>query len=163
MSGRHAESFFRSQPRSSVRARSFFFVGLPGRIRSAAGRAEIFFWPVQSLFTQLCQPVHLFLLGRLRAEMSARAAKFSFAVRSHRRCAAKIFWLSGRIRAAVCSCRNFFCRAVFFCRPVSSAQNLLFFLWRMESLQYTFSESCVRNLNCLAFSLCRFWLSDRTG
>ena len=91
--------FVRLQPRSSVRARSFF--GLPGRIRSAAGRAEIFFWPVRSLFTHLCQPTqqlycdrtHLhklcqpaqqqkivFLSGHFRAEVSGRqgAQKFVF-------------------------------------------------------------------------------------
>ena len=165
MSGRHTESFFvRSQPRSSVRARSFF--GLPGRIRSAAGRAEIFFWPVRSLFTQLCQPVKLFLLGRLRAEMSARAAKnfFCYPVASSLR--NKLLFFGCPVASAQQSARAefFFPRSFFFCHPVSSAQNLFdFFLWRMESLQYTFLESCVRNLNCLAFSLCHFWLSDHTG
>jgi hypothetical protein len=45
--------------------------------------------------------------------------------------------------------QNFsFAQFFFFCHPVSSAQTLGFdFFWRMESLQYTFSESCVRNLN----------------
>jgi hypothetical protein len=59
--------------------------------------------------------------------------------------------------------RTFFPRSFFFCHPVSSAQKLCFdFLWRMESLQYTFSESCVGNLNFWRFSLCCFWLSDHT-
>jgi hypothetical protein len=57
--------------------------------------------------------------------------------------------------------QNFFLRSFFFCRSVLSAQKLCFdFLW---SMQYTFSESCVRNLNFWRFSLCYFWLSDHTG
>jgi hypothetical protein len=140
VSGRHAESFFvRSQPRSSVRARSFF--GLPGRIRSAAGRAEIFFWPVRSLFTQLCQPVKLFLLGRLRAEMSARAAKnfFCYPVASSLR--SKLLFFGCPVASAQQSARAefFFPRSFFFCHPVSSAQNLFDFFcgaWNLCSTPF---------------------------
>ena len=42
----------------------------------------------------------------------------------------------------------FFCAAFSFAvRSHLRRHFVLIFLWRMESLQYTFSESCVRNLN----------------
>jgi hypothetical protein len=118
--------FLSSHSHAQVSGRAVFF-GLPGRIRSAAGRVEIFSWHVRSLFTQLCQPVQLFLLGRLRAAMSVRAAKFSFVVRSHRRCAAKFFCCPVASAQQSARAEFFLPRSFFFCRPVSSAQNLLIF------------------------------------
>jgi hypothetical protein len=153
-------------------AQNLFF--LTGRIHLAAGRADFFMGcPVRA--EHLCQPAQQHFFGRICTALSARAAR------------KKIVFLSGHFRAEV-SGRQSAQKFVFFW-PVRSpprsslfAQNYFFwaaqlfllpsglicaepfdFLWRMESLQYTFSESCVRNLNCLAFSLCRFWLSDRTG
>jgi hypothetical protein len=154
--------FVRSQPCSSVRARSFFWLARSHPVSCRARRNFLLACPVA---------VH--------SSVSARAT-FFFWVASAQKCLSALqnfLLLSGRIVAA---------QQFFFGCPVASAQQSaraeiffaaqLFllpsglicaepfdFLWRMESLQYTFSESCVRNLNCLAFFLCRFWLSDCTG
>jgi hypothetical protein len=125
VSGRHADFFFKPQPRSS------------------AGRTEIFFCTAFSVAAQqtfFCCPVASSLRSKLffgcpvaSAQQSARTklffcrAAFSFAVRSHLR-------------------RTFFD-----------------FLWRMESLQYTFSKILRQKFEFLAFSLYCFWLSDHTG
>jgi hypothetical protein len=83
------------------------FLSLPRRSVRAAGRAEIIF---------LSQPSK-----RVRTPCRFFFATTMLKCREHRnfllcsffgRCAANFLLLSGRIRAAVCSCRNFFC-AVF--------------------------------------------------
>jgi hypothetical protein len=83
-----------------------------------AGRAEFFsFWPVRSL-----------------PGSSQPAQNYFFSVRSHP-------------RTSLLTQNYFLGRAAFSFAVRSHLRRLFDFLWRKESLQYTFSESCVRNLN----------------
>jgi hypothetical protein len=150
--------------------------GLTGRIRSAAGRAD-FFWGCPVAAAQQRQARRNFLLACpvvVRSTVSAHAARNFFSVRSLPRRSVRaagragIFFL---LACPVASGQQSANAELFFTvrsLPRSSllAQNYFFwaaqlfllssglicaelfdFLWRMESLQYTFSESCVRNLN----------------
>jgi hypothetical protein len=161
-------------------ARRIFF--LFDRSHPLSCRARKFFlgYPVASGQLQGAQKFSFGLSGRCSLNCVSPCS-FFFWVASAQKCLPALqnfLLLSGRIVAA---------QQIFFGCPVASAQQYaraefffaaqLFllpsglicaepfdFLWRMESLQYTFSEFCVRNLNFfLAFSLCCFWLSDRTG
>jgi hypothetical protein len=135
------------------------FFWLTRRSRAAASGAQNPFFTDRSHPLNCVSPCSFFFWVT-SAEMSARVVKFSFAVRSppcrNVRARRNLFRLSGRIVTVqqiffgcpVASTQQsaradfFWPCSFFFCRPVSSAQNLLTFLWRMESLQYTFSESC---------------------
>jgi hypothetical protein len=147
--GVHAESFFWVCMQSSVTSPllgaaqhfSLSFLLSPRTSHACVSGAPIF--PVQSL--------------------PAAARKFFFwptllpcaqpfaLVTSHcvTRAARELFFLSLPCSSVRDTGRAelFFCAVLFFfCRPVSSAQTLgSDFFWRMESPQYTFSESCVRN------------------
>jgi hypothetical protein len=106
-------TFFFCHSHALVSGRAVF--GLPGRIRSAAGRAEIVFWPDRSLFTHPCQPAQQLFCDRLHLHkaLSARAARknlFFCPVTSAQKWQGGralrnlfSFGLSGRLRAAVCS------------------------------------------------------------
>jgi hypothetical protein len=122
------------------------------------------------------------LSGHSRAAVSARAATFSFAVRSpprrNVRARRNLFRLSGHIlaarqfffavrshpRSSVLAQIFFWPRSFFFCRPVSSAQNLLTFCgaWNLCSTpfqnpaQYFFSFYCLKNLLFTAQSRQKF-------
>jgi hypothetical protein len=56
-------------------------------------------------------------------------------------------------------------RSFFFCRPVPSAQNFLTYVERGISAVHFFRilRQKFEFFEFLAFSLCRFWLSDITG
>jgi hypothetical protein len=134
--------FIRSQPNKRVRApcRIFFFLPQP---RSSARHAEIFFCAAFSVAAQqtfFCCPV----------ASSLRSKPF--------------FWLSGRLRAAVCSHKIIFFgpRSFFFCRPVSSAQNFLTCVTHGISAVHFF-RILRQKFEFLASSLCCFWLSDHTS
>jgi hypothetical protein len=145
--------------------RFFYFFSLSGRFNSAGELAILlFFSSARSL--QLCRgasdsffsqslPVnsccaHRVFFYRSQPHSTAEPCRFLFFIHSH---------------AQMQGAQNF-SFAQFFSFAVRShllRHFVLIFLWHMESLQYTFSESCVRNLNFLASSLCCFWLSDHTG
>jgi hypothetical protein len=135
----------------SAAGRADFFFGLSNRCRAASGaqkfsfglsgrcplsfvsprsKKNLFFCPVTS--AQKCQGgrarrffLSFGLSGRFRAAVSQRRI---------------IFFLSSHIRAAVCSRKIIFFgpRSFFFCRPVSSAQNLLTFYgaWNLCSTPF---------------------------
>jgi hypothetical protein len=163
MSGRHAESIFCPVTATlSVRACSFF-VGLPSRIRSAAaGRTKIFCWPDWSLSAQLCLPAQqekfVFLSGHFRAEVSGRqgAQKFVF------------FWpVRSPPRSSLLAQNYFFGATQLFLLPsgLICAELFDFFCgaWNLCSTLFQNPASEIWIFEFLAFSLCRFWLSDCTG
>lgn len=92
-------------------------------------------------------------------------SKPSFAVRSHRRYAANLFFLAVRSppRSSLLAQNYFFGpRSFFFCRPVSSAQNFLTCVTHGISAVHFF-RILRQKFEFLASSLCYFWLSDHTG
>jgi hypothetical protein len=96
-----------------------------------------------------------FLSGHFRAEVSGRqGAHKSFllacpvASRQQSASAELFFFCPSHPRSSLLAQNYFFWAAQLFLLPSSLICAEPFdFLWRMESLQYTFSESCVRNLN----------------
>jgi hypothetical protein len=125
----------------SARAAKFSFAVRSPPRRNVSPRSKIFF----------CCPV-------ASAQKCQGTQKSFWAVRSHPRSAAIFFWLSGRIRAAVSSCRKFFLAAQLFLLPsgLICAEPFDFF-WRMESLQYTFSESYAVLFQLLLFEESAFY------
>jgi hypothetical protein len=144
--------------------------GLIGRIHSAAGRADFFGLSGHSRAAVSGRAV-FGLTGRIRTAVSARAATFSFVIRSpprrNVRARRNLFRLSDRILAAqqiffgcpVASAQKFFLAAQFFLFLPSGliCAERFDFLWRIESLQYTFSESCVVLFQLLLFEESAFY------
>jgi hypothetical protein len=163
----HAESFFgpSGHSRAEVSGHTAFWAD---RSHPLSCRARRFFlWAVRSQPSSCVSPrSNIFFCCPVASAQKCQGAQKSFqAFRSHPRSAANFFLLSGRIRAAVCSRRNFFWpRSFFFCRPVSSAQNLLTFCgaWNLCSTpfqnpaQYFFSFYCLKNLLFTAQSRQKF-------
>jgi hypothetical protein len=109
---------------------------------------------------QLCQPAQqhfLLLSGRLRAEMSGRTEIFSgFPVASSQR--SKFFFAVWSHPRSSLLAQKFFLAAQFFLLPSGLICAEPFdFLWRMESLQYTFSESCTVLFQLLLFEESAFY------
>jgi hypothetical protein len=103
---------------------------------------------------QLCQPAQqhfLLLSSRLRAKMSGRAEIFSGCPVASLQCSKFFFAVRSHPRSSLLA-QKFFLAAQFFLLPSGLICAEPFdFLWRMESLQYTFSESCAVLFQLLLF------------
>jgi hypothetical protein len=118
--------------------------GLTGRCSLTRVSLRNNFFVTGCICTKLCQPEQqekiCFFVQSLprRSGRAAGRSEICFLLA----CPVASAQQSARTKLFLLGQHNFF-----FCRPIPSAQNFFDFLWRMESLQYTFSESCVRNLN----------------
>jgi hypothetical protein len=155
-----ARRFFLGCPvtaEQAVSGRAFFF-GLTGRICIAvSARAARIFFSLSGHFRaevsgrQGAQNFFLLAYPVASAQQSASTELFfycSVASAQQSASAELFFTVQSHPRSSLLAQNYFFWAAQLFLLSSGLICAELFdFLWRMESLQYTFSESCVRNLN----------------